>query len=127
MTSGTRMSAGQRRSGLNPMALTAQYAESRIPSATVTRFGPGQEAQPHEFSPGDFILTHGDSFFSRLIQVGQRLRFWGKDRTYVRWNHAAVVVSGDGRLVEALGIGGVQERAISEYSPTEYHLVHLSL
>lgn len=33
-------------------------------------------------SPGDFILTHGGEFFSRVIQFGQGLRFMGKDPQY---------------------------------------------
>jgi uncharacterized protein YycO len=85
-------------------------------------FGPGDEvANP---LPGDFILTHGKSWTSRMIRVGEKLRYWGRDRIYTRWNHAAIFVDTNGDIVEALG-GGVQRRNISVYKNTEYHVVHL--
>src|SRR5205823_3187742 len=52
--------------------------------------------------PGDFILTHGGELFSRLIQIGQQLRYAGADQPYTYWNHSALIVSNDGALVEAL-------------------------
>lgn len=77
-----------------------------------------------DFSPGDFILTHGKSVFSYLIRVGQGLRFWGKDRRYTWWSHAAMIISADGGIIEALG-AGVERTNITKYRHTEYHLVHL--
>ena len=91
----------------------------------VLRFAPDQEAAPHEFEPGDFILTHGKSWTSRLIRFGQGLRFWGANRRYAWWSHAAIIVSPDGALVEALG-AGVTRTHISKYGPAEYHLVSIS-
>jgi hypothetical protein len=88
------------------------------------RFAPGEEAGPEHLQPGDFILTHGASFFSQLIRFGQRLRFHGKDARYAWWNHAALLVSPDGGLIEALG-AGVQRSHLSKYRQTEYHLVKL--
>ncbi len=82
-------------------------------------------AKQKDFIPGDFILTHGRSVFSSLIRFGQGLRFQGVDRKYIRWNHAAIIVAEDGGLIEALG-KGVTRTHISKYTPTEYHLVHLS-
>src|SRR5208283_1174397 len=76
------------------------------------------------YQPGDFILTHGKAFFSKLIRFGQGLRFHGKDRKYIWWNHAAMIVSPEGELVEALGVG-VRKRNISVYKDTEYYIVHL--
>jgi len=102
----------------------AQHAAAQVEGATVTRFGPNQSVQPGNFQPGDFILTHGKAFFSRLIRFGQRLAFRGKDRKYTWWNHAALIVSLNGDLIEALG-AGVERTNLSRYVPTEYHLVCL--
>ena len=97
----------------------------KLVAQAVTRlYGPGEEAGVGEYEPGDFILTHGNSWTSRLIRWGQRLRFWGADRKYAWWNHAAMIVSSDGDLIEALG-AGVLATNISRYKRTQYHLVHL--
>src|SRR5712691_4490174 len=74
--------------------------------------------------PGDFILTHGGEFFSRVIQFGQGLRFTGKDRPYTYWNHSALIVSGNGGLIEALG-PGVQRNTLAAYHGTQYTVVHI--
>jgi len=90
-----------------------------------TRFDhilPGQD-DPDPL-PGDFILTHGGEFFSRVIQFGQGLRFSGKDRPYTYWNHSALIVSGDGALIEALG-PGVQRNTLKAYHGTQYTVVHI--
>lgn len=88
----------------------------------VESFPPGAEVN----SPcrGDFILTHGNSWTSRLIRFGQGIRYWGPDRKFTRWNHAAIFINEDGDIIEALG-AGVQQRNISVYKNTEYHVVHL--
>ena len=39
------------------------------------------------------------------FRFGQRLRFRGEDEKYGWWNHAAVIVSTDGDLIEALNAG----------------------
>lgn len=104
----------------------------------VTRFGPGvgpedtpwrgqsplSKPEPFQFMPGDFILTHSDSFQGKLIIFGQKLRYHGADRKYTWWNHAALIVSTDGDLIEAVG-EGIIRTPISHYRPTEYHLVQL--
>lgn len=89
-------------------------------------FAAGEGARPGEYDPGDFILTHGSAFFSKLIRFGQRLRFRGNDRKYAWWNHAAMIVSAQGDLIEALG-PGVESTHIDDYKPTEYHLVRLGV
>jgi len=92
---------------------------------TKARFGhipPGQ-ADPDPL-PGDFILTHGGEFFSRVIQFGQGLRFMGKDQAYTYWNHSALIVSSDGALIEALG-PGVQRNTLAAYHGTQYTVVHI--
>ena len=83
---------------------------------------PGQ-ADPDP-SPGDFILTHGGEFFSRVIQFGQGLRFTGKDRPYTYWNHSALIVSADGALIEALG-PGIRRNTLKDYQGTQYTVVHI--
>jgi hypothetical protein len=90
----------------------------------VDRFGPGEEAGPSQYAPGDFILTHSSGLFGRLIRFGEALRYWGPERAYARWNHAALIASTSGDLIEALSVG-VVETHISRYKPTEYFLVHL--
>ncbi len=95
-----------------------------VQGATARRYSPGEDVDPAQYEPGDFILTHGDTFFSRLIRIGQWLRFHGTDNKYTWWSHAALIVSKDGDLIEALG-KGVRRGKLSRYKPTEYHLVRL--
>jgi uncharacterized protein YycO len=74
--------------------------------------------------PGDFILTHGAELFSRLIQIGQGLRYVGADRPYTYWNHTALIVSDEGALVEALG-AGVRRSTLAAYDQTQYTVVRI--
>jgi len=74
--------------------------------------------------PGDFILTHSSGFYGEVIRFGETLRYWGKDKIFAHWSHAAIFVNDSGDIVEALG-GGVQKRNISVYKGTEYVIVHL--
>jgi len=90
--------------------------------ASVEIYGPGEEVLNPQ--PGDFILTHGSDWTSKLIRFGQGLRFHGKDRKYTYWNHAAIIVDEHGGLIEALG-NGVCKTNISRYKPVEYYLVRL--
>ena len=73
---------------------------------------------------GDFILTHGDEWTSRLIRFGQSLRYRGASARYTYWNHTALVVDEDGSIVEALGTG-VARRSIHDYDPTQYTVVRI--
>jgi uncharacterized protein YycO len=59
-----------------------------------------------------------------LIRSGQRLRFRGADRPYAHWSHSAIIVSGEGAIVEAEA-SGVKRDQLSRYKDTEYHLVRL--
>ena len=90
--------------------------------AGIHHFAPGEDAT--EYLAGDFILTHGDAWTSTLIRFGQRLRIHGDDRKYTHWNHAALIVSTRGDLIEALG-AGVTASHISKYRPRELHLVRI--
>jgi len=89
----------------------------------VEHHGPGERMADPE--PGDFILTHGAELFSQLIRFGQQLRFRGADRPYTYWNHAALVVTSGGAIVEALG-SGVERRSLSDYDPTQYTVVRIT-
>ena len=77
------------------------------PAPSQKRFHVGETANPADFQPGDFILVSTDGWSARLIRFGQTLRFYGPDRKYVRWNHAAIIVSTDGDIVEAMPHGVV--------------------
>ena len=89
---------------------------------SVRCFPPGEQVSAP--CPGDFILTHGTSWTSRMIRFGQTLRYTGPDKTFARWNHAAIFINEKGDIIEALG-SGVQQRNIAVYRDTEYHTVHL--
>lgn len=74
--------------------------------------------------PGDFILTHSAGIYGGLIRFGEALRYWGTDKVFAHWSHAAIFVDEGGNIIEALG-SGVQKRNISLYRGTEYVVVHL--
>jgi len=74
--------------------------------------------------PGDFILTHSAGIYGGLIRFGEMLRYWGRDKVFAHWSHAAIFVDEDGNIIEALATG-VQKRNISVYRGTEYVVVHL--
>jgi hypothetical protein len=88
-------------------------------------FAPGEAASPDQYTPGDFILTHGRGFLSWLIRFGQRLRFFGENRKYAWWSHAALITSADGEIIEADGDCVIRAH-LSDYTPTEYYIVRLS-
>ncbi len=88
----------------------------------VERYGPGEDA--HNFDPGDFVLAHRHHVLAGLISLAERRRFNGPDAVFAHWSHAAVVVGGDGLLVEAEATGVVRSE-ITKYHDDEYHLVRL--
>lgn len=102
-----------------------KHSPNHVSGTSFRRFAPNESATTSEYQHGDFILTHGNTFFSRLIRFGQQISFWGADRVFTRWSHAALIVSNDGDLIEAVG-AGVKRSHISDYAPTEYHLVNLN-
>ncbi|HHT9138756.1 MAG TPA: hypothetical protein ACFYEK_16120 [Candidatus Wunengus sp. YC60] len=97
---------------------------TQITNTRTNLYIPGIEALKGSFQPGDFILTHGDSWMGKLIRFGQKLRFIGDDRRYAWWSHAAIIINIDGDLVEALGTG-VQRANLSKYKPREYRIVQI--
>jgi uncharacterized protein YycO len=66
--------------------------------------------------PGNFIVTHTSSFLDTLIHI-----FTGS-----RWNHAALVVSANGNLIE-LESSGIRKNTLKAYSSTQFHLVDVEL
>ena len=99
-----------------------QRSWSPLHTGSVHAFAPGE--QVNSPSPGDFLFTHGTSWTSRLIRFGEKIRYWGPDKKFTRWNHVAIFINEGGDIIEALG-GGVQQRNIAVYRQTEYHVVHL--
>lgn len=93
--------------------------------SNVTLFPAGQSARPLDYEPGDFILTRGEVFYSRLIRLGQYFFFGKAEAKYCRINHAALIVSKNGDLIEALG-NGVCRTNISHYQKKDYIVVNLS-
>jgi uncharacterized protein YycO len=102
------------------MAVRTEFQQ--VARTGVDCFGAGYDAS--NYQPGDFILTHGDALMSRLIRFGQGIRIRGKDRKYTHWNHAALIVSESGDLIEARG-RGVCRTHIRDYSPNEYCVVRI--
>lgn len=74
---------------------------------------------------GDFILTHGDAWTSRLIRFGQRLRYRGARAKYAYWNHTALIVDDRGTIIEALGTG-VAQRSVHDYDGAQYTVVRIT-
>src|SRR5262249_4847137 len=60
------------------------------------------------------------------IREYERICARGKDRAFVHWSHAAVVVSLRGHLVEVLA-NGVGVSRIEKYRDQEYHYVRVDL
>lgn len=76
----------------------------------------GERAE--NLQPGDFILTHRRSLITSLISFGQSLR---NEWTLAGYTHAALVLSEDGDLAEALD-KGVVEGHIRNYDREHYRL-----
>ncbi len=90
----------------------------------IKRFGPDEAATAGDYMPGDFILTHGTACTSRIIIWGQKLWYRRNDRKYTKWSHAALIVSPEGDIIEALG-HGVERNHLSKYTPREYTIVRI--
>jgi len=94
-----------------------------VRAESVEHYPPGKAALAPR--PGDFIVTHGSNFFSRLIRFGETLRVRADDRRYAYWNHAALITSASGDLVEAR-VKGVQRGNLSSHTPSDYYLVRIT-
>jgi uncharacterized protein YycO len=75
------------------------------------------------YKPGDFILCHATAPISRLIELGERLRF-GWRSPYAYWSHAALIISAEGQIVEA-NAEGIQQKSLAEYVGTGFCLVNV--
>lgn len=94
-----------------------------VPKQDVTYYVSGATAESGDYSPGDFMLVHHPkNFVSKLIRIGQRIRIHGEDRKHAYWNHAVMITSYDGEIVEALG-AGITRGHISSYKDSEYLIV----
>jgi uncharacterized protein YycO len=60
-----------------------------------------------------------------MIRFGQKLRYHGPNAGFAHWSHAAMFINSDGEIIEAIQ-SGVQQRNVSVYQPTEYHVIRLT-
>jgi hypothetical protein len=106
-----------------PMSVVGAPAAPASPGGYV-RCGPGEAiTRPR---PGDILLVRGVGFLGWGIREYERMCARGKDRAFVHWSHAALVVSSRGHLVEVLA-NGVGVNRIENYRNQEYHYVHIDL
>jgi hypothetical protein len=76
--------------------------------------------------PGDFLLSRAHGFKHKMIMWGQGLRISvAADRVYRSYTHAALVVSPDGGLIEAVG-SGVRRSHLKDYVGEYYEIVHIT-
>ena len=103
-----------------------------IPGVSVEHFGPGE--MPAQWHMGDYLLVSAGVWtdgkrgpvplVSRMIQIGQGLRYRGDRSVFAHWNHAVWV--SEGCLIEALA-HGVTESPYDKYRDVEFHVVHSNL
>jgi hypothetical protein len=87
--------------------------------------GPGMQISDPR--PADLLLIRSTSWLGRLIRLFQRIRFRSEaDRPFAYWNHAALIVSSHGHLIEVVHCGVVL-RKLEKYRNEEYHYVYLDL
>lgn len=84
-------------------------------------YAPGDA--PQTWVPGDFLLTRSSGFVGAAIRFGERLRF---PKTRAWTNHAVLIVSPEGDIVEALG-HGVRVGHAEEYRGRQYVVVDSKL
>lgn len=103
-----------------------EFAAATMDETVDSEFVPPQAAPP-QVKPGDFLLSLASPWRHRFIRLGQALRIHGRDRArYIGWTHAALVVSADGGLIEAVG-SGVRASHLSVYQKQggPYQVVHI--
>ena len=88
-----------------------------------THYLPGRE--PWYWNPGDFLVIHSESWHNRLIQWAQRQAARGEERRFAYWDHAALVVSPWGEVVEAVTSQGVTRSHAGQYLWSDYHVVNI--
>lgn len=76
--------------------------------------------------PGDFVLSRAHGFKHKIIKWGQGLRIADPaHRCYRDYTHAALVVSTDGDIIEAVG-SGVRRSNLAAFVPRTYEVVHIT-
>jgi hypothetical protein len=76
--------------------------------------------------PGDFVLSRAHGYRHKIIKWGQGLRIADPaDRCYREYTHAALVVSTDGDIIEAVG-SGVRRNNLDAFVPMTYEVVHIT-
>jgi len=76
--------------------------------------------------PGDFVLSRAHGVKHKIIKWGQGLRITNSaDRCYRDYTHAALVVSADGDIIEAVG-SGVRRNNLEAFVPRTYEVVHIT-
>lgn len=95
-----------------------------IPNCVLETCSQGQTV--NLVKPGDFFLTHGDTFWCKLIELGQALRFKGENKHWSFWTHCGIFKDSSGNIIETLG-NGVVERNITYYQNYKYIVVHLNI
>lgn len=89
--------------------------------SSIEFYKPGEEVDPEEVLEGDFILTHGNRWTSKLIRFGQSLRY-PKNQAY--FNHAALVIDTEGNLAEAFN-NGVVRNHLDWYKDSPYYYIKI--
>lgn len=110
-----------------------------IKDVTYEHFPHGELPPIDHFEAGDYVLVSAGRWKqdrrgrdrrghvpigSRLIQIGQGLRFRGDKKRFAHWNHAAWV--SDGELIEVRR-GKVRATPFETYRDIEFTLVHSNL
>lgn len=83
-----------------------------IPPHSVSAAGDYEQRRP--IAPGDVVLGRAHGHKHQIIRWGQARRLKPADRVFAGYTHAALVVSADGDLVEAVG-EGVQRSSLTRY------------
>jgi hypothetical protein len=73
---------------------------------------------------GDFLLSRAHGLRHTAIRFGQARRLAGEHRVYREYTHAALIISADGDLVEAVG-AGVRHAKLTDYVDEPYTIVHI--
>lgn len=111
--SSVRVSSASREIGEVEMQ-TPDFHPAFVYETTSAYVAPGRF--PDSFKPGDVILGRAHRGFRRwVIAFGQGIRIHGRDRCFIDYTHAALVVDDEGGLVEAVG-GGVEKSSLGEYA-----------
>jgi len=71
------------------------------------------------YAPGDVGLAHGSGLVDGAIRFAETLRY-GRGSAEARWNHAFMIVSSSGNLIQAEGHGVVRGTMASDYGHGDF-------